>query len=87
MENVYYPLAIREIAPASSEAEVAPEEVETTRPEAALAITAPDEPAKESELSGATKTNEGLNPEAPQKIAKSTADAQAFHVEESALSV
>ena len=65
VENVYYPPAIWENAPASSEAEVAPEEAETARPEAALAITAPDEPAKESELSRATETNEGSNPEVP----------------------
>ena len=75
VENVYYPPAIWENAPASSEAEVAPEEAETARPEAALAITAPDEPAKESELSGVTETNEGLNPEAPEKTAESTVDA------------
>ncbi|XP_050241005.1 uncharacterized protein LOC126689882 [Quercus robur] len=65
VENVYYPPAIRENAPASSEAEVAPEEAETARPEATLAITTPNEPAKESELSRATETNEGSNPEAP----------------------
>ncbi|XP_030939727.1 uncharacterized protein LOC115964585 [Quercus lobata] len=87
VENVYYPLAIRETAPANSEAKVAPEETETTQPEAALAITALDEPAKESELPRATKTNEGSNPKAPQKIAESTVNAQAFHVEEPALSV
>ena len=87
MENVYYPPAIRKTALASSEAEVAPKEAKTAWPEATLAITAPDEPAKESELSGATTTNEGLNPEMPQKTVESTADAQAPHVEESALSV
>ena len=87
VENVYYPLAIRETALASSKAEVALEKVETTQPEAALAITAPDELAKESELSGATETNEGLNPKAPQKTAETTVDAQAPHAEESALSV
>ena len=65
VENVYYPPAIRENAPASSEAEVAPEEAETARPEAALAITAPNEPSKESELSRATETNESSNPEVP----------------------
>ena len=65
MENVYYPSSIREAAPFSSEVEDAPEKAETARSEAALAIIAPDEPAKESELSGATETNEGLNPEVP----------------------
>ena len=72
MENVYYPPAIREIAAASSEAEVALEEAETARPEAALAITVPDEPTKESELSG---------------TAESTANAQALHAEELALPI
>ena len=87
VENVYYPPAIWEIAPSSSEAKDAPEEAEAAGPETALAITAPDEPAKESELSRATETNEGLNPEAPQKTAGSTVDAQTLHAEESALLV
>ena len=65
VENVYYPPAIRETAPSSSEAKDAPKEAEAARPEAALAIIAPDEPARESELSGVIETNEGLNPEAP----------------------
>ena len=65
MENLYYPSAIRETAPSSSEAKDAPEEAEAAGPEATLAIIAPDEPARESELSRAAETNEGLNPEAP----------------------
>ena len=77
MENVYYPPAIRETAPSSSEARGAPEEAEATRPEAALAINAPDEPARKSKPSGAAETSEGLNPEAPQKTAESTTEAQA----------
>ena len=87
VENVYYPPAIRETAPSSSEVKGALEEAEAARPEVALAITTPDEPARESELFGATETNEGLNPKAPQKTAKSTTNAQAFHTEESALLV
>ena len=87
MENVYYPPAIRETALASSEAKVAPEETKTARPEAALAITAPNKLAKESELSRVTKTNEGSNPKAPQKTAESTVDAQASYAEEPALSI
>ena len=59
VENVYYPPAIRETAPSSSEAKDAPEEAEANGIEANLAITAPDEPARESELSGAMETNEG----------------------------
>ena len=65
MENLYYPSAIRETAPSSSEAKDAPEEAEAAGPEATLAITAPDEPARESELSRAVETNEGLNLKAP----------------------
>ena len=75
MENVYYPPAIRETSPSSSKAKGALKEAEATEPEAALAIIAPDEPTRESELSRAIETNEGLNPEMPQKTAESTADA------------
>ena len=54
VENVYYLPAIRETALVSSEVESALEEAETAQPEAALAITAPNEPAEEGELPGAT---------------------------------
>ena len=65
VENLYYPSAIRETAPSSSEAKDAPEEAEAAGLEATLAMTAPDEPARESELSRAVETNEGLNLKAP----------------------
>ena len=55
VENVYYPPAIRETAPVSSEAESAPKEAEIARPE----------PAEEGELPGATETHGSLNPEVP----------------------
>ena len=87
MDNVYYPSAIRETTPSSSEAKDAPEEAEFAGPEVALAITALDEPARESELSGAAETNEGLNPEAPQKTVEFATDAQAPYAKESALLV
>ena len=87
MDNVYYPPAIRETALSSFEAKDALEEAESVGPEAALTITAPDEPARENELSGVVETNEGLNPEAPQKTVESATDAQALHAEESALLV
>ena len=87
VENLYYPSAIREVAPSSSKAKDAPEEAEVARPEAALTITALDEPAQESELSRVTETNEGLNPKAPRKTAESIADAQAPHAEKSAFSI
>ena len=77
VENVYYPPAIRETAPVSSEAESAPKEAEIARPE----------PAEEGELPGATETHGSLNLEAPQEAAESTAAAQASHAEESALLV
>ena len=87
VENVYYPPAIRETAPASSEAKVALEEAEAARPKAALAITAHNEPVEESELPRATEAHKNLNPKAPQKTTESTADAQAPHVEEPAFSI
>ena len=62
---MYYPPAIREDAPPSSEVRDALEEVEVAGPKAALAITSSKEPAKESDPSGATETNEGQNPDAP----------------------
>ena len=59
VEHVYYPPAIKEDAPSSSEARDAPEEVEVAGTRAVLAITSPDEPAKESEPSSAAETSEG----------------------------
>ena len=87
MENVYYPPAIRETAPSSSEAGGVLEEAEAARTVVAMATTAPDEPAKESEPSGATEIGEGLSLEAPLRATESTAKAQAPHAEEPALLV
>ena len=87
MENVYYPPSIRETAPSSSKVRDVPEETETAGLEVTVATNAPDEPAKESEPSRVAETSESLNLEAPQKAAKSTAEAQATHVEEPALLV
>ena len=64
-EKVYYPLAIRETASASSEAMSAPQETEATQPEAAQLILAPDESTKGGELHGATETPRDPNPEMP----------------------
>ena len=61
--------------PPSSEVRDALEEVEVAGPKAALAITSSKEPAKESDPSGATETNEGQNPDAPQETIGSTGDA------------
>ena len=85
VENVYYPPAIREAAPSSSEVRDALEEAEAAGPGVVLAITAPKEPARESEPSRAVEMSEGLNLDAPQKTAEFTGDAQAPHAEEPAL--
>ena len=87
MKKVYYPPTIHETAPASSEAESALEEAKTTRPEAALVVTTPNESAEGGELLGAIETHGSFNPEAPQEAAESTADAQASHAEEPTLLV
>ena len=87
VENVYYPPAIRETSPASSEAVSAPEEAETARPEAALTVSTPNEPAEGGELPRVTETHGNLNPEAPQEAVESIVSAQASHVEELALLV
>ena len=84
---VYYPSAIRETAPSSSEARDVLEEVEAAGLEAAVVTIAPDEPARESELFGVVEISSGLSSEAPQKTVESTADAQAPHAEEPALLV
>ena len=87
MEKVYYPPAIREAAPASSETESAPEEAENARPEAALAAATPNELAEGGELPRATETHGSSNPVAPQEAAESIVSAQASHAEEPALLV
>ena len=71
----------------SSEVRDAPEEAEVAGSRVVLAITSPEEPAKESEPSGVAETGEDQNPDAPQKTVESTSDAQASHVEEPALLV
>ena len=68
MEKVYYPPAICETAPASSEAVSALEEVEVARPEAALVVSTPDEPAEGGEFPGVTETHRSSNPEAPKRL-------------------
>jgi len=75
VESVYYPPAIHETAFINSEAKNALEEAKTTRPEAAQAITTPNEPTEEGELLGAAETHGSLNPEAPQEATESTTGA------------
>ena len=87
LENVYYPLAIKETAPSSSEARDFPEGAMVAGTMAVAVSTAPNKPAKESEPSGAVETGEGLSLEAPLRAAESTVEAQAPHAEEPALLV
>ena len=87
MENVYYPSAIRETALSSSEVGGVPEEAEAVGTVVTTATTAPNEPAKESEPSGAAETGEGLSLKAPLRAVESTVEAQAPHVEEPAFSI
>ena len=82
VEKVYYPLAIRETASVSSEAVSAPDGAETARPEAALVVSTPDEPAKRGELPGVAETHGSLNPEAPQEAVEPIVSAQVSHAEE-----
>ena len=84
---MYYPPAIKGDAPSRSEVRDAPEEVEAAGPGAVLAITSPEEPAKEIKPSGVVETSEGQNPDALQKIAKSIGDAQVSHAKRPALLV
>ena len=84
---MYYPRAIREDAPSSSEARDASEEVEATGTRAVLAITSPEETTKESEPSGAIGVDEGQNPNAPQKTAEPASDASISPAEGPALLV
>ena len=86
---MYYPPAIKEVAPFSSEVRDASEEAEAEAASlgAVLAITSPEDPAKESEPFGAAETSEGQNPDATQKIVESTGDAWASHAEEPILLV
>ena len=79
VEHVYYPLAIREDVPSSSEVRDVPEEVEAAGRGAVLVITSLEEPTKESEPSGAAEMSKGQNPDAPQKTVESTGDAQVSH--------
>ncbi|XP_065637736.1 uncharacterized protein LOC136070972 [Quercus suber] len=67
VENVYYPPAIMESAPSSSETEVAPEEAKAAQLEAALAMTTPNKPTEEGEFSRAKETSEGRTLKSPRK--------------------
>ena len=83
VENVYYPPAIREAAPSSSEAEVVSEEVGATPSEDILAATTCEESTKEADPSGVIEIDKGSNKKAPQEAANPS-DAQAPLAEETA---
>ena len=80
-------LPSEKLPPSNSEARDVLEEAEAAGLEAVVATIAPDEPARESELSGVVEISSGLSSEAPQKTVESIADAQAPHAEEPALLV
>ena len=80
-ECVFYPLAIREDATPSSEVWDALEEVKVVSSGAALEITSPKVPAKESNPSGAEGTNEGQNPNTPKETVGSVGDDPVSHIE------
>ena len=81
VEHVYYPPAIRENAPSSSEVRDVPKDIEAASPKAVLAITSSKEPAKENKPFGVAEMSEGQNPNAPQKTIESTGDAPVSHAE------
>ena len=78
---MFYPPAIREDATPSFEVRDAPKEVEVASLSAALAITSPEVPAKESSLSGVARMDEGQDPDAPKETVGSIGDAPVSHVE------
>ena len=81
VECVFYPPAIREDATPSSEVRDTLEGVEVTSPGAALEITSPQVPAKESGPFGTTWTNEGQDPDTPKETAESVGDDPVCHIE------
>ena len=80
-ERVYYPPAIKEDATPSFEVRDALKEVEVASLSAALAITSPEVPAKESGPSGAAGTDDGQDPDAPKETVGFVGDASVSHVE------
>ena len=81
-ESVFYPLAIRETASASSEAMSVPQEAEAAQSEAAQLIVILGESIEGGEPHEAIEAPGGLNLEMPQEAAKSTVSAQISGAEE-----
>ena len=65
LENVYYPPAIREPAPASSEADIALESAEAGQNSATNASTSLDKPAEETEHPRVSEREKIINQEVP----------------------
>ena len=85
VENVYYtPPAIRESAPTSSEANVAPKAAEAGQDSATNAFTPLDKPAKETEHPGVLKKEKTINQETPQDVMKPPTNPQAPTIENEA---
>ena len=78
---MFYPPAIREDATPSSEVRDALEEVEVASPSAALVITSPEVPAKESGPFGAAGTDEGQNPDTAKETVGSVGDNPISYIE------
>ena len=78
---MFYPPAIREDATPSSEVRDALEEVEVASLGAALVITSPEVPIKESGPFGAVGTDEGQNPDTPKETVGSVGDDPVSHIE------
>ena len=87
VECVFYPPAIREDATPSFEVRDAPKEVEVTSPAAALVITSPEVPAKESGPFGAAGIDEGQNPDTPKEIVGFVGDDPVSHIKGSVIVV
>ena len=86
-ESVFYPLAIRETASASSKTMSVPKEAEAAQSKAAQIIVIPGESTEGGEPNEATEILGGLNPKRPQEAAKSMVSAQISGAEEPAIFV
>ena len=84
-ENVYYPPAIQESAPTSSEANTAPETAKVGQGNVTNAPTPLDKPAEDIEHPRVSEKDKSINQETPQDVVKSPADPQALITENEAL--
>ena len=74
---MYYPLTIRESAPASSEADIAPEMAKSGQDSVTNASIPLNKPTEETEHPGVSKKDKTINQETPQDVMKPPADPQA----------